>query len=102
MVNKFDQKKDYNYYFQDLASLRQQGAVDEYVSEFQKIIIIIHHILKEWLTSLFIKGLMEPLQGMIKVSSPRNLDDAIRAEYDLELTIMKSLKGGKTYKGPIT
>jgi len=41
---------------------------------------------------------------MVKVSSPRNLDDAIRAAYDLESTVksLKALKGGKTYKGPAT
>jgi len=44
---------------------------------------------------------MDPLQGMVKVSSPRNLDDAIRAVYNLEST-MKSLKGGQMYKGSVT
>jgi len=44
---------------------------------------------------------MEPFQGMVKVSSPRSLDDAIRVAYDLEPT-MKSLKGGQTYKGSTT
>jgi len=38
---------------------------------------------------------------MVKASSPKNLDDAIRAAYDLEMTV-KSLKGGQTYKGPAT
>ena len=31
------------------------------VSEFQKIAVMIHHILEERLTFLFIEGLMEPL-----------------------------------------
>lgn len=100
MVKRFDQKRE-NEYFQDLTSLRKQGAMDKYVSKFQKIRVMIHHILEEQLKFLFIKGLMDPLQGMVKVSSSRNLDDVIRAAYDREL-IVKSLKGGKKYKGPIT
>lgn len=71
------------------------------MSKFQKVAVMIHHILEERLTFLFIKGLMEPLQGMVKVSSPRSLDDDIQAAYDLKPT-MKSLKGGQMYKGPIT
>jgi len=38
---------------------------------------------------------------MVKVSSPRNLDDAIRDAYHLE-PIVKYIKGGNTYKRPIT
>lgn len=41
---------------------------------------------------------MEPLRGMVKVSSPRSLDDAIRATFDLE-RIVKSLRGGLVSKG---
>lgn len=47
------------------------------------------------------EGLMESLQGMVRVSSLRNLDHAIRVAYDMEPT-MKSLKGGRTYKGLAT
>lgn len=54
----------------------------------------------EQLTFLFKEGLVEPLQGMVKVSSPRSLD-AIQVAYDLEPT-MKSLKGGQTYNGSAT
>lgn len=60
---------------------------------------MIHHILEDILTFLFIEDLMKPLQVMIKVSSPRSLDDAIRTTYDLEPTI-KSLKGSQSHKGP--
>jgi len=53
---------------------------------------MIHHILEERLTFLFIKGLINPLRGMVKVSYPRTLYDAIWVAYDLEPT-MKFLKG---------
>lgn len=68
------------------------------MTEFQRLAVMIHHIPEERLTFLFIEGLAEPLRGMVKVSSPRSLDDAIRATYDLEPTV-KSLKGGSVAKG---
>ena len=54
---------------------------------------MIHHILKERLIFLFIKGLTKLLRWMIKVSHPWTMDDSIRDTYNLEPT-MKSLKGG--------
>lgn len=41
---------------------------------------------------------MEPLRGMVKVSSPRSLDDANHLAYDLEIT-MKMLRGGTKLRG---
>lgn len=40
---------------------------------------------------------MEPLQGMVKTSRPKTLDDAIRAAYDLEPTTT-TLKGAQLHK----
>lgn len=75
LVKRFDRKK--NNYFRDMNSLRQTKIVDEFVIEFQKLVVMIHHISEERLTFLFIEGLIEPLEGMVKVSYPRALDDAI-------------------------
>lgn len=79
-------------------TLRQSRVVDEFMMEFQMIAIMIHHILEERLAFLFIEGLMEPLRGMVKVSSLRSLNDAIREAYDLEPTV-KSLRVGSISKG---
>lgn len=59
---------------------------------------MIHRITKERLAFIFIEGLMDPFRVMLKVSSPRILDNVIQATYDLEPT-MKSLKGGQAHKG---
>lgn len=58
---------------------------------------MIHHILEERLTFLFIEGLAKLLRGMVKVSHPRTMDEAIQASYDLEPTV-KSLRRGPTNK----
>lgn len=54
---------------------------------------MIYNISKGRLTFMFLEGLMESLQGMVRISAPKILDDAIRATYDLERTV-KSLKEG--------
>lgn len=71
--------------------------MDDFVAKFQRLAVMTHHLPEERLVFILIKGLMEPLRGMVKVSSPRSLDDAIRATYDLEPTI-KSLRGGSVSK----
>lgn len=96
LVKRFDWKKEDDY-FRELTSLRQNGDVDEFVIEFQRLAMMIHHIPESRLTFLFTEGLMEPLQGMVKVSSPRSLDDAIWAAYDLESAI-SSLRGNPPQK----
>lgn len=68
--------------------------MDEHVIEFQRIVVMIDNILKGRLTFMFLEGLMESLQGMVRVFVPKTLDDAIRAAYDLEPTV-KSLNGGQ-------
>ena len=62
---------------------------------------MIHHILEERLIFLFIKGLFEPLRGMVKVSNLRVMDDVIRVSYDLE-SIVKYLRGGSTNKASLS
>lgn len=68
LVRRFDQKE--NDYLWELNSLRQGEIVDEFVTEFQRLAIMIHHILEDRLKFLFIEGLVEPLRGMVKVSYP--------------------------------
>lgn len=97
LANRFDQKKEDDY-FHDMKALRKLGSMDEFITKLQRLVIITHHFLEEILVFIFIEGLMEPLGGMIKVSSPRSLDDAIRATYDLEPT-MKYIRGGLLSKG---
>lgn len=45
--------------------------------ELQRLAIMTHHLLEDRLVFIFIEGLIELLRGMVKVASPRSLDDAI-------------------------
>lgn len=79
--------------------MRQSGAMDKYVAKFQRISMMIHNVSEGRLTFMFLEGLMELLQSMMRVSIPNTLDDAIRVTYDLEL-IVNYLKKWKTLRGP--
>lgn len=46
LVKKFDQKWENNYFW-DLNALRQTNTVDEFVVEFQRLAVMIHHIPEE-------------------------------------------------------
>lgn len=46
LVKRFDRKKE-NDYFRELNSLRQTETVDEFVTEVQKLVVMIHHIPEE-------------------------------------------------------
>lgn len=39
--------------------------------------IMTHHFLEDQLVFIFIEGLIEPFRRMMKVTSPRSLDEAI-------------------------
>lgn len=97
LAKRFDRKREVDY-FRDLTALRPFGVVDEFMIEFQGLAIMTHHLSKERLVFIFVEGLAQPLSGMVKVSSPRSLDDAIRAAYDLEPTV-KSLRGDRFPRG---
>lgn len=47
--------------------------MDEFMMEFQRIAIMIHHIIEERVDFLFTEGLINPMSGMVKVSSPKLL-----------------------------
>lgn len=53
LVKRFDRKKE-NDYFRELTSLKQQGTIDGYISEFHKRAMMIHNNSKERLTFIFV------------------------------------------------
>lgn len=59
MIDRFD-RKDEEDYFKDLTAMKQRGSVEEYVAEFQRIVVMVSSISKKRVTFLFTKGLAEP------------------------------------------
>ena len=56
VMDRFD-LKDNDEYFKELSNLRQTKSVNEYVEEFQKVIVIIPDISEKVIAYLFLDGL---------------------------------------------
>jgi len=64
--------------------VKQQEQVEAYVMEFQQKATMVTHISQKELTSLFVKGLMEPLRSLTKEFLPLSLNEAIQRDVSLE------------------
>jgi hypothetical protein len=59
-MDRFD-KRDLELHFRELAQLMQSGTADAYISEFQRIAIMVIDVSKHRLIMLFTEGPTEPL-----------------------------------------
>ena len=52
--------------FKELAQLTQTGFPESYMLEFQNLLVMVSDIYMAQLVPLYIKGLEEPLKGLVK------------------------------------
>ena len=76
LIEQFDWK-DPELHFRELAQLKQIGSVDAFISEFQRIAVMVTDISESRLIMLFTEALTEPLQGWVKSYRPTTLADSI-------------------------
>jgi len=76
LINRFD-RKYLEIQFKELAQLQQTGTPAAYISEFQRVAVMVTDISAQRLIMLFTKGLARPLCGWIKAFKPTTLRDAI-------------------------
>jgi hypothetical protein len=60
LIERFD-RKDPELHFRELAQLKQTGIPEAYISEFQRVVVMVTDILEARLVMLFVEGLSEPL-----------------------------------------
>ena len=60
LIKRFD-TKDLELKFKELAQLKQWGLVEMYISEFQRLAVLVIDISERRLVVLFMDGLSEPL-----------------------------------------
>jgi hypothetical protein len=60
LMDRFD-KKDPEFHFRELAQLRQSGTPDAYISEFQRIAVMVTDVSEHRLIMLFIEGTFQTL-----------------------------------------
>jgi hypothetical protein len=72
LIDRFDQG-DPEMHFRELTYLRQTGAPEVYIEEFQRLAVMVQDISPTRLMMLFTEGLMEPLRGWVKAFKPTSL-----------------------------
>ena len=69
LMERFD-RKDPDIHFRELAQLKQTGSAEAFISEFQRIAVMVTDVLESRLSMLFTKALTEPLRGWEKDTNP--------------------------------
>jgi hypothetical protein len=82
LVHRFD-RRDPELSLRDLAQLKQTGSTEAFISDFQRISVMVTDISEARLVMLFTEGLTEPLQGWVKAYKPTSLQDAVSRARDL-------------------
>ena len=76
LMEQFE-KRDPEIHYRELAKLKQTGSVEVFVSEFQRVAVMVTDVSRSRLVKLFIEALMEPLCGWVKAYKTSTLYDAI-------------------------
>ncbi|KAH9293373.1 hypothetical protein KI387_041420 [Taxus chinensis] len=86
LTERFD-RTDLDMHFRELAQLKQEGSLERYISDFERLAVMVLDISEKRLVLLFIEGLGEPLKGLVKAFSPPSLQGAIKKALDLESSV---------------
>ena len=89
LMERFD-RKDLEIHFRELAQLKQIGSVEAFISEFQRIAVMVTDVSERRLAMLFTEAVTEPLRGWVKSYKPLTLQDAISRARDLQDSVPKN------------
>ena len=89
LMERFD-RKDPEIHFRELAQLKQTDSAEAFISEFQRIAVMVTNVSESRLTMLFTEALTEPLRGWVKAYKPPTLQDAISKAKDLQDSVPKN------------
>jgi hypothetical protein len=60
-----------------LAQLKKTGSPEAYISEFERVSLMVMEISKGRLVNFFVEGISEPLWGWVKDYKPTSLQDVV-------------------------
>ena len=79
--------------FERLATLRQEGTVEEFVREFEILMGQTKEVPEEQVLGYFLAGLREDIKGQVRIQDPQELMVAMRVARDVEDAMLRT-KGG--------
>ena len=72
LMERFD-TKDPEIHLRELAQLKQTCSAEAFISEFQRVAVMVTDVSENRLTMLFTEALTEPLRGWVKAYKPSTL-----------------------------
>ena len=99
LMDRFD-KEDPEIHFRELAQLKQTGSAETFISEFQRVAVMVSDISKSRLIMLFTEALSEPHSGWVKAYMPVTLQDDISRTLYLQDSVPKNKQTQKTTSLP--
>lgn len=69
LIDRFD-SKDLELHLKDLTQLKQTRTVEQYISEFEKLVVLVTEISERHKIVIFIDGLSDSLKGWVKSLNP--------------------------------
>jgi hypothetical protein len=82
LIERFD-RKDPELHFRELAQLKQIGSLEAYISEFERVAVIVSDISEGCLVIFFVDGIMDPLRGWLEAYKPKYLQDVVNRSWDM-------------------
>ena len=81
-VERFDPRDPKAHFFK-LTKLKQEGDLEEYITEYLKLSLMVSNLTMSRKVCMFINGLAEPLQGFVKSTRPTTVLEAVDKAIDL-------------------
>ncbi|XP_014517361.1 uncharacterized protein LOC106774844 [Vigna radiata var. radiata] len=79
--------------YEQLATLRQEGSVEEYVRDFERLLGQTQGLTEELILGFFLAGLREEIKGQVRIQDPQEFMIAVRVARDVE-DAMNRARGG--------
>ena len=101
LVERFDPRGSESH-FAKLTNLKQEGDLEDYIAEYLQLSVMVSNLTMCRKLCMFMNGMDEPLQGLVKSTKPTTLLEAMEKARDLKhiLPRERALLQQEAYSGP--
>ena len=82
LIERFN-RRDLEQHFVEMTRLKQTGNPETYIADFLRVSVMVPDLSVARRIYMFVEGLTEPLQGLVRSTRPTTLQDAISRTQDL-------------------
>jgi hypothetical protein len=76
-------------HFPELAQIKQTSILEAFISEFQRLTVMVIDIFEAHFVIFFIEGIADPLRGWVKTYKPTTLQDVVSHTRDMQDVVPK-------------